>query len=69
MKDFLKKNFTTYHIACTLIFVLFAVLYWWKAGQYSEYFFKNKLLLVILWGILVGWITGDFLNGASRRKE
>ena len=69
MKKFWRKNMTWFHIASILICVLFAVFYWWKAGQFSEYFFKNRLYLMILWGILVGWITGDFLNGARNRKE
>lgn len=69
MKEFLRKNMTWFHIACILICVLFATFYWWKEGQFSEYFYKSRLYMMLIWGILVGWITGDFLNGASKRKE
>lgn len=46
--EFLKKNFNHFHIAGVLIFVVLAVFYWYKSGQYSEYFFKNNLVLVII---------------------
>lgn len=51
-----------------LIFTILAILYWKLSGQFSEYFFKNNLVLVIIWGLLVGWITGDFLNNARKSQ-
>lgn len=66
-KEFFKKNCNYFHIFAMAIFLILAIFYWWKSGQYSEYFFKNKLWIVILWGLLVGWITGDFIYH-SRNK-
>lgn len=60
-KEFFKKNCNHFHIFSMAIFLILAIFYWWKSGQYSEYFFKNTLWVVILWGLLVGWITGDFI--------
>ena len=67
--DFFKKNFNHFHIAGVLIFVVLAVFYWYKSGQFSEYFFKNNLVLVIIWGVLVGWITADFVFHARHDKD
>ncbi len=66
-KDFFKNNFNGFHIGSMLIFGIIAAIYWWKAGQFSEVFYKNKLVLVILWGLLVGWILGDFISHARHK--
>ena len=67
MKEFFKKNFTGIHIGSMLVFTILAILYWYLSGRTSTYFFKNNLVLVIIWGLLVGWITGDFMENARRR--
>lgn len=66
-KEFFKKNFSTFHIAGMAVFLILAIFYWWKSGQYAPQFYKNTLGLVIVWGLLVGWITGDFIYH-SRNK-
>ena len=66
-KEFFKKNFSSFHIAGMAIFLVLAIFYWWKSGQYAPEFYKNSLVLVILWGLLVGWITGDFLNQSTKK--
>ncbi len=68
MKEFFLKNFSLLHLGSMLIFTILAILYWKLSGQYSEYFYKNNLVLVIIWGLLVGWITGDFLNNARKSQ-
>jgi hypothetical protein len=69
MKSFLKKNFSKYHIIGVVLGFVFSFIYWKKAGQYSDYVLKNNLLLVSIWGILVGYILFDLIKGAIKRKN
>lgn len=69
MENFIKKNFNLYHIIGIIIFVAIAVLYWFKKGQFSENFLQNNLILMIIWGLLVGYITADLVKNAVNRKD
>lgn len=69
MKEFLKKNLNIYHIIGIIIFVALSFFYWYKAGQYSEKILQNNLFLMILWGILVGYIFADMVNNAVKRNK
>lgn len=69
MKEFLKKNLNIYHIIGIIIFVALSFFYWYKAGQYSEKILQNNLFLMILWGILVGYILADMVNNAVKRSK
>lgn len=69
LKDFLKKNVSSYHIIGCLIGMVLTVIYWYKAGRFSDYILKNNLALVILWGVAVGYITADFVKNAISRKD
>lgn len=66
-KEFFSKNLNGFHLGSIIIFVVFAVIYWWKSGQFSAYFYKNNLAIVIVWGILVGWIIGDYISHARHK--
>ncbi|MCQ2271825.1 MAG: hypothetical protein MJZ72_03440 [Bacteroidales bacterium] len=69
MKDFLKKNFNLYHIVGIVFFEFIAVFYWYKKGQFSDNFLQNNLFLMIVWGLLVGYIIADLVKNAVNRKE
>lgn len=69
MKEFFRRNFTGIHIGSMLLFTVMAILYWYLSGRYSEYFFKNNVVLVAIWGIIVGWITGDFIWNAQKKGK
>jgi hypothetical protein len=69
MREFLKKNFNWYHLIGMILFTLLAVLYWYKSGQFSDNMLKNNILLMIIWGLLVGYITADMVSNAMKRKD
>lgn len=69
MENFIKKNFNFYHIIGIIIFVAIAVLYWLKKGQFSDNFLQNNLVLMIIWGLLVGYITADLVKNAINRQD
>ncbi len=69
MKEFLKKNVNIYHIIGVIIFAALSFFYWYKAGQYSDKILQNNLFLMILWGILVGYILADMVNNAVKRSK
>lgn len=69
MREFLKKNFNLYHLIVMILFTLLSVLYWYKSGQFSDNILKNNLLLMIIWGLLVGYITADMVSNAMKRKD
>jgi hypothetical protein len=49
--------------------VVFAVIYWYLKGQFSDYILKNNVFLLSGWAIVVGYITGDFLHHARKRSK
>ena len=69
MKKFLHKNLSWYHIAGILFFTALSVLYWYKSGQYSDNVLKNSIYLMIIWGILVGYILADMVKNAVKRNK
>lgn len=69
MNDFLKKNFNKYHIIGVVLGVLLSVVYWAKSGRFTDNFLKNSVILMIVWGILVGYITFDLVFNAKNRKD
>jgi xanthosine utilization system XapX-like protein len=69
MKSFFLRNFSIYHIIGVILGFIFSFVYWKKAGQYSDYIVKNNLLLVSIWGILVGYIVFDLIKNAIKRKN
>ena len=68
-KDFFQKNFNKFHIAGCVLFIILAVLYWWVSGKNQPQIYKNNLGLVILWGLVVGWISGDFISNARNKTD
>lgn len=69
MKEFLKKNFNLYHLIGMILFTVLAVLYWYKSGQFSDNILKNNILLMTIWGLLVGYLTADMVSNAIKRKD
>lgn len=68
-KDFFKKNCNVFHIVGMLLGAAFAAIYWAKAGHLSDNVLKNNPILMPLWGVLVGYITFDFIFNAKNRKN
>jgi prolipoprotein diacylglyceryltransferase len=69
MKEFLKNNLNLYHIIGIILFVAMSVFYWNKAGKFSDNVLQNNLFLMIIWGILVGYILADMVINAMKRKN
>ena len=69
MREFLKKNLNLYHLIGMVMFTILSVLYWYKSGQFSDNILKNNILLMIIWGLLVGYITADMVSNAVKRKD
>ncbi len=69
MKEFLKKNFNLYHLIGMILFTVLAVLYWYKSGQFSDNILKNNILMMTIWGLLVGYLTADMVSNAIKRKD
>lgn len=69
MNDFLRKNLNKYHIIGVILGVGLSVVYWFKSGRFSDNFLKSNLILMIIWGVLVGYITFDLVFNAKNRKD
>lgn len=69
MKEFLKKNFNIYHWIGMVLFTILSIFYWYKSGQFSDNVLKNNIILMIIWGLLVGYITADMVSNAMKRKD
>ncbi len=69
MKEFLRKNLNLYHLIGIILFVALSVFYWYKAGQYNDNVLQNNLFLMIIWGILVGYLLADMVSNAMKRKN
>jgi len=68
-KNFWKSNFTWWHIAGMAVGVLLSVLYWYKSGQFSDNILKKSLVLMVLWGLLTGYILIDLVRSSRDRNE
>ncbi len=69
MKEFLKKNLTIYHIIGIIFGVTMSTIYWWKVGQFTNYFLKNNIFAITIFGILVGYITFDLIINSIRKNR
>jgi len=69
VNDFLKKNLNKYHIIGMVLGVGLSMIYWVKAGQFSDNFLKKSPVLMAVWGILIGYILCDLVFNSQRRKE
>lgn len=69
IKDFTKKNFNIYHLVGMLVCVGFSVVYWLKSGQFSESILKNNLFLMIVWGLMLGYVAADLSFNAKNRND
>ena len=69
MREFLRKNVNLYHFIGMILFTILAVFYWYKSGKYSDNILKNNILLMIVWGLAVGYITADMVSHAMKRKD
>jgi hypothetical protein len=69
LKEFIKKNFTIYHLIGILVGLGLSLLYWYISGKNSDQILKNNPYLVSLWGMAVGYITFDFVRGAIKRDH
>ena len=69
MKEFLRKNLNLYHLIGIILFVALSVFYWYKAGQYNDNVLQNNLFLMIIWGILVGYLLADMVSNAMKRNK
>ena len=68
-KEFFQKNFNKYHIIGCILCVLLSIVYWWLSGRNQPQIYKSNLALVIVWGLLVGWISSDFIFNARNRHN
>ena len=68
-KDFWKKNLTWMHIAGMVVGVLLSLLYWYKAGQFSDNILKKSPVLMTVWGLLIGYILIDLVRSSKDRAE
>ena len=57
MREFIKKNFTLYHITGIVVGLIFAIFYWHIKVKFSDYILKNNLFLISIFCIVVGYIT------------
>ena len=69
MREFIKKNLTLYHVIGIIVGLIFAILYWYKKGQFSDYVLKNNLFLISVFGIIVGYITLDLVQHAIKKNN
>ena len=69
MNEFLKKNFSWYHIIGMVVACGLSMIYWVKSGQFSDQILKSNPYLMALWGILTGYILMDLVFNARNRKE
>ena len=69
MNDFLKKNLNIYHIIGMVLGAGLSMIYWMKAGQFSDNILKKSPVLMAIWGILTGYILCDLVFNSQKRKE
>jgi hypothetical protein len=69
MKEFVKKNLTKYHVIGAIIGLGLSLIYWWKLGQFTDYFLKNNIFAISVFGIAVGYISFDLIINAIRKNK
>ena len=67
--DFWKKNLTWLHVAAMAVGVLLSLLYWYKAGQFSDNILRNNPVLMALWGLATGYILIDLVRSSKNRQD
>jgi nitrogen fixation-related uncharacterized protein len=67
--DFWKRNLTWMHVAAMAVGVLLAMLYWYKAGQFSDNILRKSPILMALWGLLTGYILIDLVKSSKNRDN
>lgn len=68
-KDFWRKNLSWMHIAAMAVGLLLSLLYWYKAGQFSDNILKKSPILMAIWGLLIGYILIDLVRSSKDRQE
>ena len=68
-KDFWQKNFSWMHIVAMAVGLLLSLLYWYKAGQFSDNILKSSPVLMALWGLATGYILIDLVKSSKNRNE
>lgn len=67
--DFWKKNLTWMHLVAMAVGLLLAMLYWYKAGQFSDNILRKSPFLMALWGLATGYILIDLVKSSKNRSE
>ena len=67
--DFWKKNLTWMHMVAMAVGLLLAMLYWYKAGQFSDNILRRSPILMALWGLATGYILIDLVKSSKNRSE
>lgn len=68
-KDFWRKNLSWMHIAAMAVGLLLSLLYWYKAGQFSDNILKKSPILMAVWGLLIGYILIDLVKSSKDRQD
>lgn len=67
MKEFVKNNLRWYHLMGMISGLILSIIYWTKAGKFSDYFLKNNIFLISIFGIVLGYVTFDLIMSSLRR--
>lgn len=67
--DFWKRNLSWMHIVAMAVGVLLSLLYWYKAGQFSDNILKKSPILMAVWGLLIGYILIDLVRSSKNRDQ
>lgn len=67
--DFWKKNLTWMHLVAMAVGLLLAMLYWYKAGQFSDNILRKSPILMALWGLATGYILIDLVRSSKNRQN
>lgn len=67
--DFWKKNLTWMHLVAMALGLLLAMLYWYKAGQFSDNILRKSPILMALWGLATGYILIDLVRSSKNRQN
>lgn len=67
--DFWKKNLTWMHLVAMAVGLLLAMLYWYKAGQFSDNILRKNPILMALWGLATGYILIDLVRSSKNRQD
>ena len=68
-KDFWKKNLSWMHVVAMAVGLLLSLLYWYKAGQFSDNILKKSPILMTIWGLMIGYILIDLVRSSKDRQN